>query len=358
MSTTKTRRKMKYMISGGIISLLLVMVLPLIPYAISASANNDNKQVVNPIEVPNPGAELWRDVRQRDQPVIGTSQIKGVDSGILINQRGENWRQYRMDKLVPYSAYLLGAVVAALIVFRLVRGQVKIDGGSSDKKLFRFNFNQRTAHWIMAVLFIILSLTGLVLLYGRFVLIPLLGPEGFSVTALVAKRIHDFTGPLFGIAVVLMFLAFVKRNILKKVDMDWFLSGGGFMVGKHVGSGFFNGGEKAWFWLTILGGVVIVVTGVILDFPVLAFSRETLELSHVVHTISTIAVLAVALGHIYMGTIGVEGAYEAMATGYCDANWAKEHHDHWYQDMISGRDPHSDIEEGVQPQREQPATPG
>ena len=210
----------------------------------------------------------------------------------------------------------------------------------------------------MAVLFIILSLTGLVLLYGRFVLIPLLGPEGFSITALVAKRIHDFTGPLFGIAVVLMFLTFVKRNILKKVDLDWFLSGGGFMVGKHVGSGYFNGGEKAWFWLTILGGAVIVVTGLVLDFPVLAFSRETLEFSHVVHTISTMGLLAVALGHIYMGTVGVEGAYEAMATGYCDANWAKEHHDHWYQDMMSGKDPHADMEEVRQPRHEQPATPG
>ena len=115
MSMTNRRRKMKYIISGSVISLLLVLILPLIPYAISASADNAPKQVVNPIEVPNPGAELWRDVRQRDQPVVGTSQVKGVDSGILISQRGENWRQYRMEKLVPYSAYLLGAVVVARV---------------------------------------------------------------------------------------------------------------------------------------------------------------------------------------------------------------------------------------------------
>jgi formate dehydrogenase subunit gamma len=155
-----------------------------------------------------------------------------------------------------------------------------------------------------------------------------------------------------------MFFTFVKRNILKKVDLEWFMSGGGFLVGKHVDSGYFNGGEKVWFWLTVLGGGVIVVSGLILDFPILAFSRETLEISHVLHTISAMIVLAVSLGHIYMGTVGVEGAYEAMATGYCDANWAKEHHDYWYQDMISGRDPHADVEEGAQPQREQPATPG
>jgi len=357
MSMTKRRRKMKYAIGSSIIMLLLVLVLPLIPYAISASADND-KQVVNPIEVPNPGAGLWRDVRQRDQAVTGQSQVKGVDSGILINQRGEDWRQFRMHKLVPYSAYLLAAVVVALILYRLIRGQVKVEGGLSGKKILRFTFNQRTAHWLVAVLFILLGLTGLVMVYGRFVLIPLLGPEGFSWTAIIAKRIHDFTGPLFGIALVMMFLTFVKRNILKKVDWDWFLSGGGFLANKHVGSGYFNAGEKTWFWLAILGGSVIVVTGLVLDFPNFALSRETMEISHVLHTISAMIILAVSLGHIYMGTIGVEGAYESMATGYCDTNWAKAHHDHWYQDMISGKDPHANVEEIRQPQREQPAAPG
>lgn len=358
MSVTKTRRKMKYVISGSIISLLLVIVLPLIPYAISAATDTDKKQIENPIQVPNPGAGLWRDVRQRDQAVIGQTQAKGVDSGILISKRGEEWRQFRMEQLVPYSAYLLAAIVILLFLYRLIKGQIKVEGGLSGKKLFRFNFNQRTAHWLLAVLFIVLGLTGLVLLYGRFVLIPILGPEGFSVTALVAKRIHDFTGPLFGIAVVLMFLAFVKRNLFKKVDLEWVLSGGGFLANKHVGSGYFNAGEKTWFWLTILAGVVIVATGLVLDFPILAFSRDTVELSHVLHTISAMLVLAVSLGHIYMGTVGVEGAYEAMATGYCDVNWAKAHHDNWYQDMISGKDPHANIEEASQPQREQPATPG
>jgi formate dehydrogenase subunit gamma len=342
--------KLCRLLQWSVFLLAIVLILPLVPYMfVDAKAD---------IAVPNPGAGLWRDVRQRDTEITGTTQVQGTDSGTLISASGERWRQFRMHQLVPYSAYLLGTVVLALILYRLVKGQIKIEGGLSGKKLFRFNFNQRTAHWLMAVLFIILGLTGLVLLYGRFVLIPLLGPEGFSWTAIVAKRIHDFSGPLFGIAVVMMFLTFVKRNILKKVDLEWFLSGGGFITRKHVGSGYFNAGEKSWFWLTILGGAVIVVTGLILDFPILAFSRETLEISHVLHTISAMIVLVVALGHIYMGTIGVEGAYEAMATGYCDVNWAKAHHDHWYQDMISGKDPHADVEEGSQPQREQPAAPG
>ena len=344
------KSKWHKVVAWSLLSLAIVLVLPIIPYAfVDANAQ---------IPVPNPGTGLWEDVRQRNSEVSGTTQVQGVDSGTLINASGERWRQFRMNQLVPYSAYLLAAAIVLIILFRLFRGQVEIEGGPSDKKLFRFNFNQRAAHWLLAVLFIILSLTGLMLLYGRFVLIPLLGPEGFSITATVARRIHNFTGPLFGIAVLMMFFTYVKRNILKKVDLAWFASGGGFMVHKHVGSGYFNGGEKAWFWLTILGGAVIVITGLILNFPNFEFSRSTLEISHVLHTISAMIVLAVALGHIYMGTIGVEGAYEAMATGYCDANWAKEHHDHWYEDMISGKDPHSDIEESSQPQREQPASPG
>lgn len=334
----------------SLLSLVIVLVLPLIPYAfVDANAQ---------ISVPNPGTGLWEDVRQRNGEVTGTTQVQGTDSGTLISASGERWRQFRMNQLVPYSAYLLGAAIALIILFRLVRGQIEIEGGPSDKKLFRFNFNQRTAHWLLAVLFIILGLTGLVLLYGRFVLIPLLGPEGFHITANIAKRIHDFSGPLFGIAVILMFITYVKRNILKKVDLAWFASGGGFMVHRHVGSGYFNGGEKAWFWLTILGGAVIVVTGLVLDFPNFGFSRATVEISHVLHTISAMIILTVALGHIYMGTVGVEGAYEAMATGYCDANWAKEHHDHWYEDMMSGKDPHANVQESGQPQREQPAAPG
>jgi len=348
-----TNLKWRKLLRWSLLSLAIILVLPLIPYAFVDA--NETKAAIT---VPNPGAGLWRDVRQRDADVSGTTQVKGVDSGILISAGGERWRQFRMQQLVPYSAYLLGAVVLLLILYRLIKGQIKIEGGPSGIKLFRFNLNQRTAHWVMAGLFILLGLTGLVLLYGRFVLIPLLGPEGFSWTAIVAKRIHDFTGPLFGIALVMVFFTFVKRNILKKVDVEWFLSGGGFLVGKHVDSGYFNGGEKAWFWLTVLGGGVIVATGLILDFPILAFSRETLEISHVLHTISAMIILAVALGHIYMGTVGVEGAYEAMATGYCDANWAKAHHDYWYQDMMSGKDSHSDVQEGGQPQREQPAAPG
>jgi len=344
--------KLRKLLQWSVFLLAIVLILPLVPYMfVDAKAE---------IAVPNPGAGLWRDVRQRDAQVTGTTQVKGTDTGTLISESGERWRQFRMEQLVPYSAYLLGGVVLALILYWFIKGQIKIEGGRSGKKLFRFTLNQRTAHWVMAGLFVVLSLTGLVLLYGRFVLIPLLGPEGFSWTALVAKRIHDFSGPLFGIALLMMFFTFVKRNILKKVDLEWFMSGGGFLVGKHVDSGYFNGGEKVWFWLTVLGGGVIVVSGLILDFPILAFSRETLELSHVLHTISAMIVLAVALGHIYMGTVGVEGAYETMATGYCDANWAKEHHDYWYQDMISGKDPHASVEaeEGSQPQREQPATPG
>ncbi len=345
------KRTLRKVLTWSLLSLAIFLVLPLIPYAFVGASE--------PVSVPNPGAGLWEDVRQRNGNVIGNTQVQGTDSGTLINASGERWRQFRMNQLIPISAYVLGAAILLIVLFRLIRGQVEIEGGPSGKKLFRFNFNQRAAHWLLAVLFIILTVTGLMLLYGRFILIPLLGPEGFSITANIAKRIHDYSGPLFGIAVIMMFITFAKRNIIKKVDLAWFASGGGFMVHKHVGSGYFNGGEKAWFWLTVLGGAVIVVTGIILDFPILGFTRGTLEISHVLHTISAIIVLAVALGHIYMGTIGVEGAYEAMATGYCDANWAKEHHDHWYEDMMSGKDPHSDLHEGgSQAQREQPAAPG
>ena len=149
---------LRTVLSWTLLTLVIVLVLPLVPYAfVDANAQ---------IAVPNPGTGLWEDVRQRNGEVTGTTQVQGTDSGTLISAAGERWRQFRMEQLVPYSAYVLGGIIVMIILFRLVRGQVEIEGGPSGKKLFRFNFNQRAAHWLLAVLFIILALTGMMLKFS------------------------------------------------------------------------------------------------------------------------------------------------------------------------------------------------
>ncbi len=315
------------MVVFSLLSLLvLTLVLPLIPYAVAGLSDTAGKVV-------NPGAELWRDVRQRDRSVVGTTQVKGVDTGVLINVYGESWRQFRMQQLIPYGAALMGVVLSAILLFYLVRGPLRIEGGPIGKKIRRFTVFERTTHWFTVSLFWLLALTGLVLLYGRFVLIPLLGPEGFGLTASACKEAHNLFGPMFLVAILMLFVIFVKDNIYARGDMTWLLKGGGMVGGGHVSAGRFNAGEKIWFWIAVLGGIVLCATGLILNFAVFGQGRVVMELSHLMHSIVALLVISVSFGHIYLGTAGVEGTLRSMTTGYVDEAWAKSHHDRWYAEV-------------------------
>ena len=305
--------------------LVMTLVLPLVPYAIAGLDPFAGKPA-------NPGAELWRDVRQRDRSTTGSTQVQGVDTGVLINFYGEEWRQFRMQKLVPYGAALMGAVLSVILLFYLVRGPLRIQGGPTGRKIQRFSVFERTIHWFTAGVFWLLALTGLILLYGRFVLMPLLGPEGFGLTASACKEAHNLFGPLFLVALLMLFITFAKDNVYTRGDMKWLLKGGG-LLGGHVSAGRFNAGEKIWFWIAVLGGIVLCVSGLILDFAVFGQGRVIMGLSHVLHGIAALIVIAVSFGHIYLGTAGVEGTLGAMTHGYVDLNWARSHHDRWARDV-------------------------
>ncbi len=284
------------------------------------------------IDVPNPGTDLWRAVRQRDMDITGTTQMKAPDSGTLINVSGQAWREFRMEKLVPLGMLLIGSVLLILIIFRLLTGGMKLRNPRSGIKVPRFTPFQRLVHWSVAILFLTLGLTGIILTFGRSGIIPIIGKEAFSYLAIFAKTIHDFAGPVFSIALLIMLFTFMKGNFAKLMDIKWILKAGG-MFGSHVSAGRYNAGEKGWYWLAMIVGAVVVVSGLILDFPIFGQDRATMELSHVVHSIAAIGLLAVSFGHIYMGTVGVEGAFEAMKTGYCDKTWAEEHHDIWLEEV-------------------------
>jgi len=317
----------------SMLSLLFVVAVPLIPYAFEAQAvdvkQNEAGKVV---ALQSPAINLWNNVRQRDGEIQGSSQVKSVDSGILINKTGEDWRRFRIEKLVPYGAYLMGGVLGAIVLFYLIRGKTLMPGGRTGNRIPRFTLNQRTVHWFTAGIFWLLGITGLILLYGRFVLIPLLGAEGFSVTAAACKEMHNLFGPLFLLAVVAMFVLYVKDNFFNLADLKWFAKGGG-MFGGHVSAGRFNAGEKTWFWLVMIFGVSLSVSGLILDFAMFGQGREVMALSHVFHGISALVLISISFGHIYLGTLGVEGTLDSMTTGSVDAAWAKAHHDHWYEEM-------------------------
>lgn len=317
------------MIRQILFSLMLLLILPSLPQL--AHAND-------PISVQqlHPGAELWKAVRQREgsEPDNTRTQVKGVDSNVLIHKEGEDWRLYRMQQLIPIAAKALGFVFIAIMVFRLFKGRIPIAAGRSTQRIQRFTPLQRYVHWITAILFVGLAISGIALLFGRYIIMPTLGAELGGTIMYVLKRLHDFSGPAFGVSLLVMIFVFMKGNFPSfKTDIMWVLKGGGMIGGGHPSSGRYNAGEKGWFWMAAIVGAVVVVSGLVLDFPNFEQTRATMSFYHWLHSIAAVVIMAGSMGHIYMGTIAMEGAYESMATGYCDANWAKEHHDLWYDEM-------------------------
>ena len=277
----------------------------------------------------SPGSDLWREVRQRDLPVTGTSQVKGVETGVLINAQGDRWARFRVDNPVRHAPIIMLGVFLLILAFYALRGRVGIEGGLSGRMVHRFTDYERILHWCLAIVFLFLAVTGLILLLGRTLLIPLFGHELFSLIASASKEGHNLFGPIFLVSLLLMLFSFARRNIYEKGDLTWLLKGGGFIGKGHVSGGFFNMGEKSWYWLVILVGLAISISGMILVFPNFGQGRVIMALSHVVHVFGAILLIAISIGHMYMGSIGTEGSAEGMISGYVDINWAEAHHDRW-----------------------------
>lgn len=313
--------------------LAVVLLLSLVAFSVQAAGDaGQNQQQTHPIPIADPGSELWRDVRARDGAPVARTQSRTVDAEVLIRSGGEEWRQFRMGQLIPYAGITILVVFSVIVLFRLLRGQIKIQAGRSGKTITRFSKLQRYVHWITAGLFVLLGLTGMVLMFGRSTLLPILGPDVFGAVANVSKILHDYAGPVFSVSLLLLIILFFKGNLPKLVDFSWFLKGGG-LFGSHVSAGRYNGGEKAWYWLIVTGGSLVVVSGLVLDFPIFGQTRETMETYHMLHAVAAAVLIAVSFGHIYMGTFAMEGVTEAMVTGEVDENWAREHHDLWYEEV-------------------------
>ncbi|MGC1440466.1 MAG: formate dehydrogenase subunit gamma, partial [Burkholderiaceae bacterium] len=252
----------------------------------------------------NPRSDFWRAVRDGNS---GRSQVQGVDSGMLINNGGENWRQLRNGPIYYWGGIVLAVMAGLIVLFHLLSMATKstrLEHGRSGVKIPRWDQFTRLLHWVTAITFILLSVTGLSLFYGRELLIPLLGKDAFAAWASVAKEIHNYGGPIFGVSLTLMLLLLVRHNIPNGTDVKWLLKGGGlFSKNSHPHAGRMNAGEKVWFWLLATVGMAVVVTGFVMLFN-LGISRADSQTAMLVHGIASLVIMAVALGHIYIGTAG------------------------------------------------------
>ena len=280
--------------------------------------------------------QSWGGVSERPQ----YASIPGVETNRLIQGAGREWRAFHNGPLTQGGGWLLVLVLAGLVAFYLIKGMVKLHEPPTGRLIERFNAVERASHWTMAISFIFLMLTGIVMFFGKHIVLPWLGYSGFSWLTIVSKNIHNFVGPLFIFSLLVSFLLFVKDNLFNSLDWVWIRKFGGMFGGKEVPSGRFNGVEKLWFWggLVVLGAT-LAATGLILDFPNWNQTREAMQLSNIIHVIAAMLFIAGGLAHAYMGTLGVEGAYTGMRRGYVDEAWARQHHALWYEEVRQGRRP-------------------
>ncbi|GMQ75549.1 MAG: formate dehydrogenase subunit gamma [Gammaproteobacteria bacterium] len=329
-NTTRKARARRYKrIVLWSIAIILVgaMVLPLGSYVVTGI----QPVRAQAIEDSNPRANYWRAVRRGNE---GYTSVVGQETGVLIQNGGQNWRQLRNGPVATIGGWALFLVVLAIVLFFGVKGPVPLDDGRSGRTVARWSMANRVLHWYTAILFIVLAITGLSLLFGRAVLIPLLGPEGFAAWAAISKGLHNYGGPAFSIGVVLMLVFWARYNLPEKGDWNWLVQGGGLIgKGKHPPAGRVNAGEKIFtYGGMLIFGLAVVVTGFILDFPNFGQSRDLMQTANIIHGISSIIWMALMAGHIYLGSVGVEGAFEGMNTGRVDENWAKQHHSLWYEE--------------------------
>jgi formate dehydrogenase subunit gamma len=280
---------------------------------------------------------VWSEVRSGAKQY---TSVQGRETDVLMQPSGQTWRALRNGQISVYGGWFLLAVVLAIAAFYWRKGPVELHEAPTGRRILRFSTGERVIHWATAIAFVILAISGLVILFGKNVLLPLIGYTLFSWLAILAKNLHNFVGPVFVVCTFLMFFAFVRDNVWQKGDDLWIRKAGGLVHGEHVPSHRFNFGEKSWFWfgVTFLG-IIVGASGLVLNFPNFDQTRATMQIANLVHLTATIIFMCLALGHIYMGTIGVAGAYDSMRTGYVDETWAKEHHEYWYNDIKAGRIP-------------------
>ena len=282
---------------------------------------------------------VWSEVRS-GMPQF--TSIPGRETNVLIQPQGQTWRAAHAQA-ATIGGVLISIVLLGLLGYYAWRGSIELHGKPTGRLIQRFTPAKRLAHWAMGLSFVTLAITGLIITFGKSLLLPLIGYTLFSWLATLAKTIHNFLSPVFSVALLVFIVMFIGDNIPRAYDGKWLARFGGMLdrSGKtHVPSGKFNAGEKALFWgLVCFLCVLLALSGYVLLFPNFDQTRSTMQIANIVHIGAALLAIAMACFHIYLGTVGMRGAFDAMRYGYVDEAWAKEHHEYWYNDVVAGKLP-------------------
>ena len=298
---------------------------------------------------PGNNAPAWRSVRDQG----GTTSLPGAEMGVLIQPfvqypgsrlttAGEAWRQVRNNWIIPYGGALLLIVLGAIAIFYWRMGPLGGHKPDTGRQIERFTPFERSAHWANAIAFVLLAVSGVVMAFGKSFLLPVLGGSLFGWLTYALKNVHNFVGPVFAVSLIVVFFTFLRDNVPVRGDWQWLRRGGGMLSGEEVPSHRFNAGEKLIFWGGVFAlGLIVVGSGLVLNelVPGLGDTRAQMQVAHMVHAVGAVFIMAMFIGHIYVGTIGMHDSYKAMRTGYVDEAWAHEHHALWYQDVKAGKIP-------------------
>ncbi|WP_368415176.1 formate dehydrogenase subunit gamma [Falsiroseomonas sp.] len=266
--------------------------------------------------------------------IAGRVSIPDGQSASLVQPAGRDWRAFHNVTLTWVGGIAVLGMLGIIVLFYMSKGRIPVEAGRAGRTIQRFNAIERGAHWMTAGSFVVLALTGLNLTFGRWVILPLLGPETFATMTLWGKYAHNYLSFPFTLGVVVLFLMWVKDNIPNKLDVAWFKAGGGLVGHGHPDAARFNGGQKMVFWITVIGGTLVAVSGYVLIFPFFVTDIAGMQLAHIVHGVISVLMIAAMIGHIYIGSVGMEGAFDAMGSGQVDVNWAKQHHGLWVEDEM------------------------
>jgi len=310
-----------------LIARIRILVAAIAVLMVAGLATPVMSQQVNPTEQSIKEEQLLRELNR----IQGRGSIPDVKSYTIEQPAGREWRHFHQVTLHWIAGIAVLGMLVLLVAFYLIRGMVRIESGRSGRKLVRFNAFERGVHWMTATCFIVLAVTGLNITFGKELLLPLIGAEAFSTWSQWAKYTHNYLSFPFTLGVVLIFLMWLAGNIPNRGDVEWLKEGGGIVGHKHPPAFRFNAGQKMVYWIVVLGGGIVAATGYLLMFPFYATDITGMQIVQVIHGVVAVLFVAVMLAHIYIGTIGMEGAIEAMWDGTVDLNWAKEHHSLWVE---------------------------
>ncbi|CAN5737362.1 formate dehydrogenase subunit gamma [soil metagenome] len=307
----------------------------LLAAALMLPAGTDTAQQIKPNEQSVQEEMLLQQLQGRGAAIGGRASLPDERAGNLITPGGRDWSDLRRGTLFNITLWTFVGMLALLAIFYLVRGRIRVESGWAGRTLLRFNAVERFAHWLTAVSFIVLALTGLNLVLGRVLLLPLIGEGGFGTLSNWGKVAHNFVAWPFMLGLAMILILWIRDNIPNRLDMEWLRNAGGFFKkGLHIPAYRFNAGQKLIFWAVLIGGIALSWTGVILIFPELAATFSGWQLAQTIHGIVAAIMTAIILAHIYIGSLGMEGAFDAMGKGDVDFNWAKEHHSLWVEDAL------------------------